>query len=79
MVQTHDILRDPDVKTVQWYNTQEQVFQVMAGMQRSGWWVSRQGLMTTSGSGSLVARPLKLKGQTKFTGIGIWQFNPSEE
>ena len=77
--QTHDIRNDPDVRTVQWYDTQAEVMRVLAGMQLSGWWVSTNGLMTTSGGGSLVARPLKIKGEDQFTGIGIWQINPSTE
>lgn len=79
MMQTLDIHKDPDVQTIQWYPTQAEVMRVLAGLQSSGWWASKDGLMTSTENGSLVARPLKLKGQTKFTGIAIWRYNPVNE
>lgn len=79
MTQTHDITNDPDVVTTRWYANQAQVMRVFAGLQSSGWWITHDGLMTSSKSGSLVARPLKIKGQTQFTGIAIWRYNPVNE
>ena len=79
MIQTHDIRNDPDVQIVHWYKTQAGVMKFLAGLQSSGWWVTQDGLITSNGSGSLVARPLKLKGQNQYTGIAIWRYNPVNE
>ena len=79
MVHTHDIHNDPDVMEIKWYPSQAEVMRVFAGLQVSGWWVTKEGLMTASNSGSLVARPLKCKGATQYTGIAIWRVNPVNE
>ena len=79
MIGAHDIWNDPDVMQTNWYASQAQVMRVLAGMQASGWWITKDGLMTASNCGSLVARPLKRKGATQYTGIAIWRVNPVNE
>ena len=72
-----DLSKDEDLLRTQWVEDQGAVMRILAGLQRSGWTVTRHGLMTEGDNGPIVARPMKIMGQTRYTGVGYWRINPA--
>ena len=68
-----DLNRDNDVVDVKWFSTQEEVFSQLRLMMKSGWRISPMGLTSDGDDGPVVARPIKIKGVKRYTGIGIWK------
>ncbi len=66
---------DNDIIDVRWFDTQEQVFGQLKLMMGTGWRVSAMGLTSDGERGPVVARPIKIKGQRRYTGIGVWKIS----
>lgn len=59
---------------IQWFNTEKAVFNCLSLMIKDGWAVSNT--LTGVVHGNVVARPIKVTGNKKFTGVGLWNINP---
>ena len=68
-----DLNQDNDFVRAVWFDTQDQVLSQLRLMMKSGWHISPMGLTSDGDDGPVVARPIKIKGEKRYTGIGIWK------
>lgn len=67
--------QDEHFLSAEWFPTSELAFSCLSNMIRDGWEVTDQGLVSCDERGSVVARPVKLRGSAKYTGVGIWRLS----
>ncbi len=76
---THDLNRDGSFIKAIWLRNRNEVIAQMRSMMKNGWSVSVDGLISSGDDGgTVIARPLKVKGSTQTTGLGIFKFKNSE-
>ena len=69
----HDLNRDDSFIRAIWLRNKNEVIEQMRLMMKDGWIVSVDGLISTGDDGVIIARPLKVKGNTQTTGLGIFK------
>lgn len=71
-----DLENDDTFVDVVWLNNKTEVINHLARMMEEGWDVTIDGLISESPEhGTIIARPLKVKGNNESTGVGIFKFN----
>ena len=74
-----DLNQDKSFIRAIWLRNRSEVIDRMRMMMKEGWFVSVDGLISSGVDGGVViARPLKIKGSTQTTGLGIFKFKNSE-
>jgi len=72
----HDLRADKSFINAIWLDNKTQVISHLYNMMKDGWEVTIDGLTSESPEhGTVIARPLKIKGNTESTGVGIFKFN----
>ena len=72
----HDLNEDKSFISAVWLGNKLEVVNHLARMMEEGWEVTIDGLISESPEhGTIIARPLKIKGNNESTGVGIFKFD----
>lgn len=75
-VVAHDLNQDKSFVKAVWLGSKKEVLAHLQQMMLDGWEVTIDGLISESPEhGTVIARPLKKKGNLESTGVGIFKFN----